>query len=224
LLPNSAKGGKHNEVSSVDKVILCKSEVLHFYSKNSEMKDYIKGIESFYKLNKDQSDFKDSLLKTVDSYIQPSSSVVSLTRRAPPTIDPDRSFHHIMTEMAFLEIRAQGKVEACDSIIPVVLNGPPPSDKFQIWVGLSDVSECWVLHQNQILHKAFFRILKRIFEELGQFISAFEGCYDDCVTGLLAESSSSLPSEQHFERKVVHLIMNTLKEVVDDALATYRTS
>ncbi|RDW66117.1 hypothetical protein BP6252_09752 [Coleophoma cylindrospora] len=216
LLPNSGKATSIHEVSCVDKVILCSSEVLQVYHKDNKMKEYIRDIKAFYASKKDlrvgtkedQEDFRTGLRGIVRSYIG----------TQPP--DVDTSFHHVITEMAFLEIRAeQDKDESCQSIIPVILNGdrPPLVDELHIRVHPSDISQDCVIHETQILHKMFFRLLKRIFENLDGCVGVFEKCYDECV------KTAPTKSEKDFEHLVSTNITNAFGEVIRDHLATCRT-
>ncbi|RDW87385.1 hypothetical protein BP5796_03079 [Coleophoma crateriformis] len=214
LLPRSSTSIKANEVSSIDKVILCSSEVLQLYYEDTEMQKYITDMKAFYGGQKpsrtntflNREELETGLHEIVKKYMK------------------STSFHHVITEIALLKIRQEE--DSCKSIVPLILNGDHPSwlpvDEVDIWLGLSDISEDWVIHETQILHKMFFKLLRRIFEDLDGCICLFEDCYDKYVTRLSPKCNSSLPSEQGFRNEVKTGMSNVLTRLIDGNLAICR--
>ncbi|RDW85982.1 hypothetical protein BP5796_04307 [Coleophoma crateriformis] len=225
LLPNSG-----NVSSSVDKVILCSSELLQSYQEDSIMRKYIEDIKDFYKSKNDHenyagkayNDLEIGLRRIAARYIGLPS--VRPAGTAPPPAHTDNGFHHVVTEMAFIQIRAECDSKLRDSIIPVILNGPTDQfDKLQIYIPLAASSEEWVFHEAQILHEAFFKILKRVFVDLTSAIDEFKHHYLKCIDALRKEASSSSISKQNFTTTVQTEIGNALDKVIRDKLATYRS-
>ncbi|RDW73399.1 hypothetical protein BP6252_07306 [Coleophoma cylindrospora] len=214
LLPRTSLSIKANEVSSIDKVILCSSEVLQSYYEDTEMQKYVTDIKAFYGRQKfsrtntilNREEFKTGLHEIVTKYTE------------------STSFHHVITEIALLEIRHEHEVYK--SIVPVILNGTGPSwlpvDELDIWLGVSNKSNAWAIHETHILHKMFFRLLGRLFEDLKPCIDEFEKCYDKCVDKISAGYNFSLPFKHDFRKKVKIEVSNALTRVIDGKLAICR--
>ncbi|RDW63459.1 hypothetical protein BP6252_11004 [Coleophoma cylindrospora] len=231
ILPNSGSFGQSNKVTSVDKVILYYSDALRKHYESIQNKKYTDNIKSFYALNKglrtgtkrERSDFEDGLREIGMEYTQ--SSTISTGTVISRSLSMDIGINSIITELAFLELRAQENTESCKTIIPIALDKDPPPflDMLKPWITPSDIAEDSLLYQNQALHEMFFELLKCIFEEFHDNIKAFEDCYKKCVKGLTNyKSIVRLPSEQDFMTNVKNETSNTLSHIIRNRLTTYR--
>ncbi|KAI1119345.1 hypothetical protein F5Y14DRAFT_509 [Nemania sp. NC0429] len=97
LLPNY---GSHE----VGNVILCGSEVLQRYQRDSLTNDYVKKIQDLHRERLDRKQFQRRMQSLLRDYSQ----------------KPE--FHHVLTELAFLQIR-KDKDPSNHGIIPVALSG-----------------------------------------------------------------------------------------------------
>ncbi|RDW91130.1 hypothetical protein BP5796_02295 [Coleophoma crateriformis] len=228
LLPNIGNFRKGDDVRPVDKVILCRSEVLQVYLEDAKMKDYLQKIKEFYDFKKrlrtgtkeERSEFREGLEQILMEYRQSASVATAPTDTTlSASSDPDTGFHHVVTEMAFLKLREQENPE-CKTIVPVILNGKSESNELRVWLAPSDKLK---LHKSQPLHRVFFRLLKRIFVELSDTIMAFETCYTNCVE-IFSDDQAEFGhlTDQGFFNKVESEINKALKEVNRDLLANIR--
>lgn len=214
LLPKSGQADKINEVvGSVDKVLFCSSEVLQSYHQDNRMKKYTEEIKEFYAKS---ANLRKGTNKDIDEFKRGMDDIVK-------NFCNQGGFHHVITEMAFLEIRAeQEKDPKCHSIIPVILNSGDthPFDKLLVRVKATKLSNEGIIHESQILHKLFFDVLKRLFEDLHLIIKEFEYCYNNCVTMLNPELN--LPLQWEFEESMSKEVLKTTLRLARDALASIR--
>jgi hypothetical protein len=216
LLPkrgNRSKG-QANLVGSVDKVILFCSELLDEYYqkiKDGEMKKYADEITNYFRNHENEflhgSDdevnrLKNGLQECAGKYLK----------------DPD--FHHVLTELIFMELRFSR--EPHQSLIPVVLSGngmesltiiKDKRSEFLIWLvpqENSKRSDC-IFHETQVLHRLFFKILPRLFDKHHSLIAEFQKCYTACAEKLSPESGDSRPSEQAFMEFIKTQILRTVE-------------
>lgn len=213
LLPKEA----YNK--SVDKVILCCSEVLLKYHqtclKEPGMKCYYQEIKEAYfhspKVTTQPAGIHDKINQVVNKYSQ---------------ID---GFHHVLTELVLLDIRKQDDRD--NSVIPVILNGA--SELFKSLPGFEHGTDLWIGSELGLwkttdsyrhLHKLFFKLLRRLYTENHRIIEGFETCYNNCVRWL--ESSASgreQVSQEQFKTQVINEISKTKLRLGDDASAYIRT-
>ncbi|KAI1161872.1 hypothetical protein F5B18DRAFT_653316 [Nemania serpens] len=79
-------------------------------------------------------------------------------------------FHHVLTELAFLQIR-KDKDPSNHGIIPVALSG----DNVRRYLSFLEESDVFI-HDNEP-RKLFFKLLKRIFAQRQDVIDEIETCY-----------------------------------------------
>ncbi|RDW74881.1 hypothetical protein BP6252_06023 [Coleophoma cylindrospora] len=147
---------------SVEKVILCGSELLGEYLESQFYQTYREDIHSACNdIGKSSDDIKESLRQAVENSLD------------------KPGFHHILTEIALLELQAQNP-ESCAKIIPFVLNGEHkkifPTGLF---VPTSVRMKAAEVHVEADLHKKFFKLLSQIFEN-NRHIETVKKVYHDC--------------------------------------------
>lgn len=210
LLPKDSESENVRKIGRVDKVILCCSDVLQKYHEDRNMKAYIEALKNTYsssnKALKNFEEIKLGIENIVREYLsQP-------------------GFHHVLTELAFLEIRCSQDRKQ-HGVIPVVLDqgripqfldaGIPLEFRPQKFSGS-------MIHDCQILHRLFFNLLRQLYESKSEVIRELEQCYKKCVDRLSEcvnhVSGSRLPSTEIFE----HRISLELGKVLD-RLNRYRT-
>ncbi|RDW69569.1 hypothetical protein BP6252_08589 [Coleophoma cylindrospora] len=205
ILPKSRSEERRNKVHSSDKVILCWSEMLEEYYKDEGMKKYIEAIKIFYNTNgrhlrrNDNDKLKDELKKITATYSK-----------------DNPVFHHVLTEMAFLEIRYEEMRH--HGIVPVQINGdgdlPKPEflgNNTDLWQNPPDVDKSLdpnenVIHKKKRLHLWVFKLLKKLFVDFNQQIriDEFEACYKACIAKLEEQQEpssdiTSLPTLKELE-------------------------
>ncbi|RDW57304.1 hypothetical protein BP5796_12754 [Coleophoma crateriformis] len=185
LLPARSTVAKGKRVTRVDKVIVCCSEVLQSYFTDPRMNGYIKALKEFY--SDMEKEYQDA--DTIENGIQ---KLVQKYRN-------EDGFHHVVTELVFLEIRSSQKARRHD-IIPVVFNGNDIKylsyfdETETVWMKVRDVPS--MLHPCQALHKLFFKVLRRLYEDKERTINELEDLYWKCTQSLL--SQESLPGYEAF--------------------------
>ena len=209
LLPKRGRVHSVYNVKSVDKVILCCSEVLQNYCKDGHTERYIQAIKQTYNNTKD--------LENTDEVRNGIAEIVN-------TYSKEEWFHHVLTELAFLEIRSTQE-ERNHGIIPVVLNGDSidylsfSKKGVPLWLKLQEKSES-TIHECQVLHKLLFRILRQIYTDKHQDIDVLERCYTNCVEKLLQEPG--LPSKEDFNFFMRCQLSSGMKQIINNGQATSR--
>ncbi|RDW85935.1 hypothetical protein BP5796_04260 [Coleophoma crateriformis] len=152
----------HSE--SVDKVILCGSELLAEYMESDFYQTYRKAIHyTFNDVEKTGNEIKESWRQIVENSLD------------------KPGFHHVLTEVALLEL-PEKKPETSAKIIPVELNGecnkilpanlfPPTNVRIKSTKAYTEVD----------LHKKLFTLLPRIFERKDSAIKKVEMAYHMCM-------------------------------------------
>ncbi|CZR68408.1 related to ankyrin [Phialocephala subalpina] len=149
ILPKSGNAGSVYNISSVDKVILCCSEVLQSYYGDSRVKKYTQDIRDFY-FDRERN-------------LQNTNEVKEGIKRIVKAYSDREGFHYVLTELAFLEIRSIQE-QHNHGIIPVVLNGegieslPFFKNEVALWLKPKLHSKS-TIHEFQIRHKFFFKLL-----------------------------------------------------------------
>ncbi|KAJ3571480.1 hypothetical protein NPX13_g5363 [Xylaria arbuscula] len=148
LLPRSSS-------NSVDKVIVFGSEVLRQYKQHSFAGGYIQELQTIY---------EEAIPKDHESKI----------RTLVETRCKEVGFHHILTELAFLQMRKDSH-DKSHGIIPIVLSG----DDMEY---LQFVERCDVFLKDPSKegYKLFFKLLKRVYDNYkGQAaITVIENCWE----------------------------------------------
>lgn len=171
---------------------------------------YIQAIKNFYENTKH--------LERTDEFANGIEEIVNIYRR-------EIWFHHVLSELAFLEIRSAQKEKNHD-IIPVVLSG----DGIQYWPLLEKIVHrdipLWLKFKStnqepHTLHKLLFKLLVEIYTDNYPEVKAFEKCYKNCVKKLFSESG--LPAEKEFADFVSREILSALGQIKSNTQATSRT-
>lgn len=210
LLPKSDNNGRSDIIGKVDKIILCCSEVLQSYCNSKSTQAYTQAIKNLYtSSNRDPrstAEFKRGLEEIVRAN------------------QYEGWFHHVLTELAFVDIRCDQE-ETHQSIIPVVFNGdgikslPFISKGVPLWLKLQGQTEN-IIHPCQAVHRLLFNLLRQIYTDKHLAISEFNKCYDICARMLSA--GSSLPSLEKFEWMVSKEIKLTVDRLTGHGLAASR--
>ncbi|UAW63851.1 NACHT domain-containing protein [Mycoavidus sp. HKI] len=108
LLPHQLRA----DVKPVDKVIVCCSDVLGGYLKEQSYKEFCDELKTAYE--------KDREAYVKDSKQKSTTALREVVKKFSEEEDYKAGFHHVLTEMAFLEIRAKYR-EGQHGIIPVSL-------------------------------------------------------------------------------------------------------
>jgi hypothetical protein len=190
-----------NSIQSVEKVILCGSELLGHYIQSEFYGPYAEAIRHAY-----------------EEAVKASKDIHGEIRKVVEANSGKEGFHHVLTELALLNIRA---VRHISTIIPILLNGDSekcfPNFIRQTTIRIELKSE---LDYYQGLHECFFRLLKRLTEPQERRIQAFATCYVECIGKL--EKGSALLEPVKFENFVQNAILKVQSGVIEDNDATLR--
>lgn len=208
LLPKNRQAWNNYDIRTVDKVILCCSDVLRNYYEDSRMKTYTQALKNAY---------PETEVEDIDEIKREVENIVN-------QYDGKDGFHHVLTELAFLEIRhrQQGKKHG---IIPIVLNGDGIryfsffSDGVPVWLHRQENSKS-IIHESQASHRLFFNLLRRIYDGLEAELTSFENCYNECVNTLIGSTSLSPEEIEHMISKNIH---SAFDRVIRDKAAGIRT-
>jgi len=214
LLPKLGTPKSVYDVNSVDKVIICCSEVLQTYCEDKKMEGYTKAIVDFYratektlKTRAEIEEFKEGLAKIVKKH------------------DGMEGFHHVLTEISFLQIRSI-KEKRNHGMIPVLLNGdgisylPFFQKEVPVWPAPKSGSNP-AIPELQIRHEFFFKLLSQIFVDNNREIDAFKQCYQSCVTSLSLETG--IFSDETLENMMSREVCLALNRVHEYHRAAIRT-
>lgn len=168
LLPPIYSSSDNSSVmSSVDKVVLCGSEVLRQYCEHNSGSSYMEEIDAVYRSMVAQrapsEEIKNKIRSVVESYCQ------------------DDWFHHVLTEIALLKIRRASCGKNSHGIIPISLDGSgmdylPFIDNCDLWLKLKSSSSI------DPTHRLFFDLLLQLYTDQHVLISHFSKCYDDAIS------------------------------------------
>lgn len=191
LLPNLSGGN----FKSVDKIVLCGSEVLGVYRQWHCYDEYFDRLSAAYRVNSTSQ--AETILKAlqlvVDDFIQ------------------KPGFHHVITELVFCQIRAQYDSH---SIIPLLLSGKHDvsfggivgSTAIRIENPIRDASSEALKLQH--LHGGFFKLLRRLLpKDVDKHVDIVERQgYDVCCEYLLQNRTwEDVKSFVHQVRTQIHL-------------------
>jgi hypothetical protein len=209
LLPFKRTIAKGRLITTVNKVIICCSEVLQYYSMDTRMNDYTNAVKDIYsdaeKEHQDVDTVENGMQKLVRQYRN------------------EDGFHHVITELAFLGIRSS-QAEKRHDIIPIVFNGNdisylPYFDQTQtVWIKVQDIPS--MLHPCQSLHRLFFKVLRRLYESEERVTSEVEDLYWKCAQGL--PSQGNLPGHEDFMRFISAEKIKALHRLKKNSYASIR--
>ena len=178
------------------------------------MEGYTKAIVDFYRATKKNlktraeiEEFKEGLAKIVKKH------------------DGMEGFHHVLTEISFLQIRSI-KEKRNHGMIPVLLNGdgisylPFFQKEVPVWPAPKSGSNP-AIPELQIRHEFFFKLLSQIFVDSNREIDAFKQCYQSCVTSLSLETG--VFSDETLENMISREVCLALNRVHEYHRAAIRT-
>lgn len=208
-----------NHSGSVDKVILCGSEVLGRYIETSYYQSYYQSLRSAYQNALKQFDGFDSIKVAIHGVVNNNLQ--------------EREFHHVLTELAFLHIRYEYKQED-HGIIPVLLNGTPQQCFPAFIVNSTTICinepslhapgiwDCEETYQDQGLHIGFFKLLKRLLVNQERRIRVIEEeVYYSCIQALRKNHSKVL-EPQIFLAYMKNAYLKALDKLLEDSASTLR--
>ncbi len=186
LLPHPLSG----DVKRVDKVVVCCSEVLGSYLKWPHFEDFYQTLQKAY-------------LEGREIYLRDGDSTgTSAIREAIEIFSQDEKykagFHHVLTEIAFLQIRAE-ELRDKHGIIPVSLtrnsyDGCLSNFVSATTVRLEDIPRFETqagagreVYPNQGRHWVLFKLIERLLadsDEAQMFLNKFWQGYSDCISRL----------------------------------------
>lgn len=156
LLPQSAA-----PKSNVDKVILCGSQTLEIYCESSFAGEYHDAIKEAYRQARAENLDEEALQKHIRQVIR--------------RWNHRYGFHHVLTELAFIEIRASEE-NGNKSIIPVALNGNNES-LLKYLPFLEPTNLALKLDPEKGLYMLFFKLVQQISPRNNTLIDCYMSCY-----------------------------------------------
>jgi hypothetical protein len=208
---------------SVDKVILCCSEALWNYYQTSLVDSSLQGFPdavkaahlSCPKTPKNPAKLHSAIELVVEKHME----------------DPE--FHHVLTELVFLDIRKENRKET--DVIPVILNLKP--DTYKEIPGFVEGTELWINFESSTtinpdscrpLHHLFFKLLGRLLPQDDRSVRGFRAVYKDCTRWLDKRTAEeSLWSKKRLRRKFKEYVISRIRIVsqtlINDMSAFART-
>ncbi len=177
LLPDQLR----EDVKPVDKVAVCCSEVLGKYLEWSHYEDFYQALQKAYRQDRER---------------RGTSAIREVVRKYSQEEKYKAGFHHVLTEIAFLQIRAQHLED--HGIIPIslTLNSyepclghfiPTTAVRMKALVHSEPVQAGQKLYPNQGLHIALFKLIERLLvgdDKVQVFLDKFWHGYSNCIQRL----------------------------------------
>lgn len=182
LLPSPQDGSMKRKRTSVDKVIVCGSEVLEAYCRKPSAKAYIQDIVQVY-----------------TQYSEPPADS-NLESRLRERVDKEcqrGDFHHVLTELAFLMVRSPGLSEI-PGLVPIMLSQFKPEEppmRYLQFFSDTDVKLKLKSPELSDMHRLFFKLLEQVFPDNRDFIKCFKQCYiqiNEEIERLLGQGESGI--------------------------------
>ncbi len=183
-----------NHPGTVDHVVLCGSELLGRYMASPYYQEFCQAIQHAYQQAARTNDFAQieaAIRQVVDANLN------------------KKEFHHVLTELAFLQIRdAHQKGE--HGIIPMLLNSPVEqclptfildSTTIRIEESRWRAPSNWKgqTYQDEGLHVGFFKLLKRLLVKQERCIALVEEkIYQGCLQQLREDNAHKLAAEEFY--------------------------
>lgn len=197
LLPPKLDCAGIPTVTSVDKVIVCGSEVLEQYCEKPSALSYIGDIVHIYHNGRNQS------TTTLQSRIHD---------RVESECNKD-DFHHILTELAFLEVRRSDLPQA-HGMIPVLLSQINADEAPLRYLSMFDNTDVKLKLKSPTassLHKLCFKLLEQLFPDDKDFIRPFKDCYAS-VSSTFKAHDEAFRCRQKFDAVVNQQITRAYQE------------
>ncbi|OTA56891.1 hypothetical protein K449DRAFT_451399, partial [Hypoxylon sp. EC38] len=161
LLPAHDNSDDIGTIKSVDKVIVCGSELLKRYYENTLTVSYVDAIGTSYTKGQTGGVVESNCCHD--------------------------AFHHVLTELAFLKLRRAQSLDNQHGIIPVTLDRElmtylPFLENCDLVLKLKSFEEF-------DLHRLFFRLLQQIYKEEHSLVRRFENCYNEATERLKKEAT-----------------------------------
>lgn len=172
------------KATSVDKIIVCGSEVLEQYCGQPSAQDYIRDIVQICNAYPHPI-LEEELQSRIDAELN--------TRGA-----HNEEFHHILTEVAFLEVRASSMRKE-HGMLPVMLSQISTNDALLNYLAAFSNTEVKLKLSSPTIesqHKLFFKLLGQLFPNDRDFIAPFRECYDFVSDELKLKQGSSVTRRQ----------------------------
>lgn len=183
LLPAAESANPRETRTTIDKVIVCASDVLERYCKTENAKKYMEKIEHLCETNREQS------IEWIEAQIR--KEVEGETSKD--------YFHHVLTELALLQVR-RSRLSGDHGMVPVALNGAHKL-RYMPFFGSTDLILKLESPTPPALHKVFFKLLGQLFVEENDLVNECKNCYDDVVKELNLESGAPL-SRKSFQSRL----------------------
>jgi hypothetical protein len=185
LVPLKCYGAEKPKTRIVDKVIVCGSEVMERYYRKPRAQAYMKDIIQICNTHAGQAT---------------SPSLESRIReRVEEELEHNKDdFHHLYTELAFLQLRVSSNPLETHNLVPVSLNQIDPNNAPMQYLPFfqgTDVKLKLNSHTPRSLHKLFFKLLKRLFPEKIEFIKVFQQCYISANEDPKLQRHAKVPEE-----------------------------
>ncbi|KAK8092213.1 uncharacterized protein PG998_015045 [Apiospora kogelbergensis] len=201
ILPSLANPSDASDWTVVDKVIVCGSTVLQHYVEDQSAVRYVERIETAYKSSGGETN---QIRDTVESSAQ------------------DDGFHHVLTEIAFLNIRRLHN-RGDHGIIPLALSGDLPGTYLPGCIENCDV--VLKLGQGNILieqHRLFFQLLSNVYPHIHSEIEEFKRCYNKTSTQLGEEGATTTAKARSIILGQVHGASKDLLNQISNAIRVAR--
>ncbi len=210
LLPTRLR----DDVEPVDKVVVCCSEVLEKYLDWTHYGTFYRELREAYRKDCEQKG---------------TSAIREVVKKFSQEAEYKAGFHHVLTEIAFLQIRAEQRRDQ-HGIIPVSLALESAEQCLGHFIAsttvrMEDISRFEEevkagreVYLNQGQHLVLFKLIERLLvgsDEAQTFLNKFWQGYDKCISLLNKESSK--PDELEFT-KLVDSIFGGIDKTLRDQL------
>ncbi len=182
-----------NHPDTVDHVVLCGSELLGHYMASPYYQRFCEAIQHAYQQAASKNDFaqiEDAIRQVVDANLN------------------EKEFHHVLTELAFLQIR-EAHLKGEHGIIPMLLNSKAQqclptfildSTTIRIEDSIWREPNFWngrQTYRDEGLHVGFFKLLKRLLVKQERCIALVEEkIYQGCLKKFREDQSHTLAAEE----------------------------
>lgn len=175
----------------VEKVILCVSPLLREYCGNSFTSTYIKQIRELYETQKQNiQEFEKEIRKFIKTQLKANG------------------FHHVLTEIAFLEIRRLYRNGGGDGIISITLDGGDLG--VESLTGLSVYLKLHSPLELGSLHRLLFQLLQRLYPSRHRYFDLCQKCYEN-LRHWCEEGRKGMSLEEKAAKEIQQLLTDLTK-------------